>query len=105
MARRIKTPNAEASNAIDAIQPGKIAHYNLTEEPLFFPPVADFPKGGRFHIRVPSGAQVQLRTEVGEPAYLLDEGHWNIATDAADEILLSGAGVTIRVMQQKEAAS
>ena len=106
MARKPLTKAAEAPSAASAdarvigLRPGKIAVYDLSADPFFFPPAADFNSGGRFELRVPYGAEVYLRTELDGPAYILDEGHWPIVTDGVDELLLSAKSkATIRVMK------
>lgn len=103
-APKTKQPAPRPSRIADqgpSIRPGKIVHYTIGSEPMFFPPKSDFPNGGRFHVRVATGT-VLLRTDVGGPTWPLDAGATHdITIDQPDELLLSGDGAVIRVMQQK----
>lgn len=105
--QKVITPIGQNSDQIDVIIPGDAVVYSLeADTPFSFPPVADFPNGGVFSIRVPAGAVVSYqRTEDG-PGYTLDPGHWPFAFLAPDSrFLVATADVDIQVLQQLEVGS
>ena len=104
--RALATPSG-TGNVVDIFMPGKIKSIALVAgEPLAFPPLADFPKGGAFFIRIPAGSDVKIQAVDGGDAYPLDGlAHWPLAFASAEAVeLISTAGATVVVMQNTEAS-
>lgn len=103
--KRILTPVGTMGTDIDAIVPGTIVEISLdADTPLAFPPADDFPAGGRTSIRVPAGANVELRRTAGGDGYRLDPGHWDLAFWKPEECFLVavGAAADIAVLGHRE---
>jgi hypothetical protein len=100
--RAIKTPNSDGPDPVgDYIQPGKVTHFEVTEEPQPFPPVGDFPEGGAFYLYCAS--PLQLRTVADGPAFMIPAGYFPIAADKAGEFFLSApTNITVQVLGLKE---